>query len=661
MHLRRALATFVCAIPFSIAAQVPQLPMQGPKQAAATPIPVPAPNPATPAALTREDVTAFFDGFLPLQLQRDDVAGATISITQNGQPLLLKGYGYADWKKRTPVDPVTTTFRPGSISKLFVYVSMMQLVEQGKLSLDADVNQYLDFKIEPGPNGIGNASITLRHLATHTAGFEEELHDIGSDKSGKLPVSIRDFLIRNQPHRFSAPGKALAYSNYGITLIGYIVQRASGEPFPDYVQRHIFAPLGMTHSTFVQPLPAGFARSLGYNNTSKPDLGFEGFTEAPAGGLSSTAADMAIFGQMLLANGTLNGQQILQPTSVATLFTPQFSPAPGIAPWCLGFYTERRNNFTFIGHGGDLIGFHSQFWVEPTHQLTFFISYNSAKAQGDAREEVFRAFVDRYLPGAPMPHPAYLKLKAADLAPYTGDYATSRRSDSTKFRLFNLGTREVEATKDGELTISTAKDFRQQPIKYRPIGNDSFYAEESQSTLHFERDGRGRITGYASPGHSDRLPWLLGSNVFPAILIAAFATVLLVCLAPLVRLYRRGFHRRRATVAPQPGTRWMTLPLQLACWFVVLVAVQLLLLAMPLNSFTNFYQLGHLDRGFLLQNILTVLALLAILGGIVSGLRTLRQPLRAITRLKFALVTLACVYFAWFALFFHFIGNAHRY
>ncbi len=643
-------------------AQVPKLPLQGPKQPPTAPIPVPPPNPASTASLTPQDVGAFFDGFLPLQLQRDDVAGATISITQKGQPLLLKGYGYADWKQKTPVDPVTTTFRPGSVSKLFVYVSMMQLVEQGKLDLDTDVSKYLDFTISPGPSGIGNAPITLRNLATHTAGFEEELHDLGSDKSGKLPLNLRDFLLRNQPHRFAAPGKALAYSNYGISIIGYIVQRVSGEPFADYVQHHIFTPLGMTHSTFVQPLPAGFARSLGYKTTSKPDLGFEGFTEAPAGGLSSTAADMALFGEMLLAGGSLNGQTVLQPASVATLFTPQFSPAPGVSPWCLGFYDEQRNGLTFTGHGGDLIGFHSQFWVEPTHQLTFFISYNSANAATNAREELFRAFVDRYLPGAPNPNPAYLKLSAKDLAPYTGYFLSSRREDSTKLRLFNaFGPREVDATKDGELTVSNAKDFRQELLKFHPIGSDSFYEEQGQSTLHFERGADGRIIGYAGPSHSDRAPFMLHPMVLNTLTGFCMLTLLLVCLAPAERLYRRVFHRRRADVAPQPGTRWITLPLQLACLLSLVVVVQLAIRLVSVSEFTNFYQIGHLDGTFMLQNVLTTIALLAIVGGLASAWGVLREPLRAITKVKFVLVSLACLYFAWFAIFFHFIGSANRY
>jgi CubicO group peptidase (beta-lactamase class C family) len=660
-NLAPLIAVCCLAVSASSLAQAPQLPMQGPKQPTA-PIPLPPPNPAAPPSLTPQDVTAFLDGFLPLQLQRDDVAGATISITQNGEPLILKGYGYSDWKKKTPVDPVTTTFRPGSISKLFTYVSMMQLVEQGKLGLDTDVSRYLDFPIHRGPSGIGNAPITLRNLATHTAGFEEELHDFGSDKSGKLPIGIRDFVIRNQPHRFAPPGKALAYSNYGITLIGYIVQRVSGEPFADYAQHHIFTPLGMTHSTFVQPLPPGFTATLGYLSTSRPDTGFEGVSEAPAGGLSSTAADMALFGQMLLNHGALNGRQILQPSSVATLFTPQFTPAPGVNPWDLGFYEVNRNGLRFIGHGGDLLACHSQFWVEPTHGLTFFISYNSAGAAGVAREEIFRALVDRYLPSPPN-HPPYLKLSARDLGPYTGYYHTSRRADSTKTRLLDaLSPRKVGATKEGDLTISTLKDFHGALVHLHPIGNDSFYDEDGQFTLHFERDPSGSVIGYATPSHSDRVPFAQRPPVFFSLAGFSLVTILLACIAPLVRTFRRLFLRSRPAIAPQPGTIWLTRPLQLAALACLANLAYLGVILAHTAEVTNFYQIGHLEPYFIIQNILTVIALLAILAGVISGIGVLRrQHLRLITRLKFALVTLSCLYFAWFFFYFHFIGSAHLY
>jgi CubicO group peptidase (beta-lactamase class C family) len=641
-------------------AQVPQLP--GPKPANATqPIPLPPPNPKTPPQLTSEDVTAFLDGFLPLQLQRDDVAGATISVFQNGQPLILKGYGYADFKKKTPIDPVVTTFRPGSISKLFTYVSMMQLVEQGKLNLDANIQQYLDFKINPGPNGIGDAPITLRNLATHTAGFEEELHDFGSDKSGKLPVDIRTFLIRNQPNRYALPGKDLAYSNYGITLIGYIVQRLSGEPFATYVQHHIFTPLGMIHSTFEQPLPKGFVATKGYLHTSEDDTGFEGVTEIPAGGLSSTAADMAVFGQMLLGHGTYNGAQILQPASVALLLTPQFTPGPGVTPWDLGFYDSDRNGIRFIGHGGDLLACHSQFWIEPTHGLSFFISYNSQGAQGKARGELFNAFVDRYLPGPPNAHPAYVKLTAKQLAPYTGYFLSSRREDSTIFRLGGLQPKEIQATKDGNLTISTAKDFYGHPIDFHPVGNDSFYDELDQSTIHFERDAHNRVIGYATPAHSDRAPLLAAGQWLNVPLAIAVASMLLLVIAALVRTWRRFFLHKRAKLAPQPGTAWATFSMQLAGFALLALLIFIAVLVAHLSEVTSFYQIGHLDPWLRAEVALALIVFLTLIVAFFSGLRALRRPLRFITRLKFTIVTLSCLYLGWFLLFFHLMNSPSRF
>jgi len=539
---------------------------------------------------------------------------------------------------------------------------MMQLVEQHKLSLDTDINRYLDFQINPGPVDIGNAPITLRNLATHTAGFEEELHDFGSDQSGKLPVDLRTFLIRNQPHRFAAPGKALAYSNYGIALLGYIIQRTSGEPFADYIQHHIFTPLGMSHSTFQQPLPAGLTATLGYANTAKPDLGFEGVTEVPAGGLSSTAADMALFGEMLLGHGELYGNRILQSSSIDTLFTPQFTPAPGVTPWDLGFYDEDRNGLRFIGHGGDLLACHSQFWVEPTHGLIFFISYNSAHSAGNAREELFRAFVDRYLPGKPAPHPDYLKLSTKDLAPYTGNYLTSRRSDSTKTRLIGTSSvKEVSADKDGFLTISTAKDFRGAPLHFHPIGNDSFYEETGQSTIHFERDAAGKVTGYASPSHSDRASPLDNPTFLNAALTLSIATLLLTLAAPFYRIGRRIFLRKRPTLQPQPGTLRLTLPIKLAAFALALVGLQIWALLVHVSDITSFYQIGHLDPWFRVQNYLTIAALFAIIFALLSARRVLARQIRPITKLKFSLVSLSLFFLGWFMLHFHFLASASHY
>src|SRR6266702_3774478 len=278
-----------------------------------------APTPVHP--LDQADLNAFFDGILPLQLERSDIAGASVLVMKDGNVLLEKGYGYSDVKAKKPVDPGTTIFRLASISKLFTWVSVMQLVEQGKLNLDTDANTYLDFQIHPA----FGRPITLRNLMTHTGGFEEEAREIIIINAKKIPT-LREFLIENQPRRLFPPGLVPGYSNYGVGLASYIVERASGEPFEQYVAEHIFLALGMTHSTFYQPLPndLGSLPSEGYRgNTEKPAVGFEIFNPAGAGGISSTASDMGRFGQALLNAGELDGRRILKPETLEAMFTPQ--------------------------------------------------------------------------------------------------------------------------------------------------------------------------------------------------------------------------------------------------------------------------------------------------------------------------------------------------
>src|SRR5271156_5096074 len=141
-------------------AQVPDVPRRQPAHAQQADVKADAAQGAH--ALEASDLQPFFDGMVPLQMERSDVAGATVLVMQNGQVLLQKGYGYADLKSKKPVDPANTIFRLASISKLFTWVSVMQLVEQGRLDIDTDINRYLDFQIRPA----FSRPITLRNLMT---------------------------------------------------------------------------------------------------------------------------------------------------------------------------------------------------------------------------------------------------------------------------------------------------------------------------------------------------------------------------------------------------------------------------------------------------------------------------------------------------------------
>ncbi len=241
--------------------------------------------------MTAADVESFLDGVVPLQLKRNDIAGATIAVVKDGKLLFAKGYGYADVKNKKPVSAAETLFRPGSISKLFTWTAIMQLYEQGKLDLDRDINDYLDFKI---PDAFGKP-ITLKNVMTHTPGFEEQIKDLFDIRP--IAPNLGQYLKTHIPARIYPPGTVPAYSNYATAVAGYIVERVSGRPFEQYVAENIMRPLKMTHSTFSQPLPQELApfMSSGYRLGSDNAESFEVVNPFPAGSLSSTAADMAQF------------------------------------------------------------------------------------------------------------------------------------------------------------------------------------------------------------------------------------------------------------------------------------------------------------------------------------------------------------------------------
>ena len=314
-----------------------------------------APPRSRAVALTADDVNAWLDGYLPYALHTGDIAGAVVAVVKDGKILTERGYGYSDVEKRTPVDPKLTLFRPGSVSKLVTWTAVMQLVEQGKIDLDADVNQYLDFKIPPRDG----KPVTMRNLMQHTAGFEEQAKDIMSEDP-KAP-GFEALLKRWVPERVFAPGTTPAYSNYGASLAGYIVQRVSGEPFDDYVEKHIFVPLDMQHSTFRQPLPADLAplMSKGYLLASDKPHGFEMVGPAPAGSLSSPGEDMAHFMIAHLQNGEYNGNRILSAETAEKMHNSPLTLLPPLNRMELGFFETNINGREVIAHLGDTEWFHT--------------------------------------------------------------------------------------------------------------------------------------------------------------------------------------------------------------------------------------------------------------------------------------------------------------
>ena len=485
--------------------------------------------------MTEQDLSAFLDGVVPYAIRRADIAGATVAVVADGKILFTKGYGYADMKTRAPVVPDRTLFRPGSISKLFTWTAVMQLVQAGKIDLDADINKYLDFKI---PEKFGKP-ITMRNVMTHTAGFGETIAESFVESRQQMQP-LRSYLIKHMPDEIYPPGKVTAYSNYGATLAGYIVQRLSGEPFDTYIARHIFQPLGMKDSTFAQPLPAGWEKNIakGYLQASdtKP-FPFEYIEVGPAGSLTSTATDMAHFMIAQLGDGHYQGAPILSPATLRLMHSPQSRMAPGANGFALGFYQENRNGLRIVGHGGDTNVFHSDLHLLLDKNVGFFISFNSQGQDGAAepvRVEIFRAFLDRYFPYTP-PEQKTVANPQRDAARVAGWYGTSRRIASALQVVGPLTQSSVTALPDGEIQASMLTNLAGTPKRWREVGPLTYREVGGQSHLRFVADSSGNVSYWISDDFPpvfvfEKLGGLTTKGnlewMFPL-----FATVLLLTLA----------------------------------------------------------------------------------------------------------------------------------
>jgi CubicO group peptidase (beta-lactamase class C family) len=441
--------------------------------------------------LTASDLEAFFDGLLPAQIAQDDVAGAVVLVVKDGAVFFAKGYGLADVEKKTPVSPATTLFRPGSISKPFVWTAVMQQVEQGKLDLDRDVNAYVDVTIPP----TFPEPITLRHIMTHTPGFEESVKDLFVPADATLQP-LGDYLATHLPRRIFPPGVTPAYSNYGTALAGYIVQRVAGVPLDEYLERFIFGPLQMTRSTFRQPLPEPLAplMSKGYALASDEAKSFEMVQAWPAGSMSTSAEDLSRFMLAHLHEGRLGDAVILRPETARLMHARQFGrhdAQPGMA---LGFYEESSHGRRIIGHGGDTAYFHSDLHLMLDEGLGFFISYNSAgRRQTGGRAEVWRAFLDRYFAAAPSEAPA-VPTAEADAREVSGGYIVSRRSEGSFLRANALmGQLEVNARDNGEIELPAMRGPNGRPIRWRPVARHVYREIDGHRTIAFRRDDAGRL------------------------------------------------------------------------------------------------------------------------------------------------------------------------
>jgi len=600
--------------------------------------------PAPTHELTAADLESFLDGMMPAQLEREDIAGAVVSVVKDGKLLFAKGYGYSDIEKRQPVTADATLFRPGSISKLFTWTSIMQLVEQGKLDLDKDVNGYIDFTIEPAYG----KPITLRDIMTHTSGFEETARDLFVADAQHL-TPLDQYLKQHLPQRIFPPCTIPAYSNYATALAGYIVQRASGKPFEQYVAENILAPLEMKRTTFVQPLPDNMKSlmSLGYRKASEKPQSFE-FVEAfPAGSVSTTARDMANFMIAHLQDGKFGDKQILRPETAKLMHTRTFGSDERLNGMALGFYEESRNGKRIIGHGGDTELFHSDLHLVLAENVGLFVSYNSAgKGEVSGRGILFGKFLDRYFPHTPAA-PAKIENAKADAASIAGLYKVSRRFESSFLKLLTfLGEMKVIPNADGTISLDAIKTPGGALRKFEEIAPFQYREVHGEDELAFRKDSDGRWQFQVEiPVFIFQQTGLLENKYFNFVVLffGLGVVALTVLLWPVSALIRKHYAR---PLLLEPPERRRRLFVRLVCVLFLVLFFGWIAVLSKIDDITAINALPHWVVIFGLLGVLSSLGTILV---VLSAFRSWRTSGKWFwAKLHDLMLGVACVGLVWF-------------
>jgi CubicO group peptidase (beta-lactamase class C family) len=508
----------------------------------------PTPTPRA-AELTGRDVDAWLDGLVPAALERSGIAGAAVAVVRDGKVLTARGYGFADTgadgAEPRPVDADRTLFRVGSIAKVFVATAVLQLFEQGRIDLDADVQRYLDFSL---PRTF-DPPITMRHLLTHTAGFEERVKGVVT--LGGPTTDLRDSVAVDPPEQVFEPGTVPSYSNYGYALAGYVVQRVSGVPFDSYVERNVLDRAGMSSSSFAQPLPAELAGRLsrGYDTDSGPAGPFEVIGPAPAGALSASTTDMArlMLAQLgelgpdraLLAPDTMElmRRPALDATSLGTLAA---GPRMG-----LGLFEESRNGHRIVGHGGDTRYFHSHMQLYPDERTGVFVTLNSSGRSGadnrELRESLLEGFADRYFPARDTTAGPATATAASHAAMAEGTYEIARLPFSNFLTTVGLlGQTHITARPDGTVLIEPGP-AGVHPAVYREIEPWVWQEVGDQRIVTMRPAGdRVEAIGFESAFTLLRAEPARDASVALPVLLASAAVLLLGLLTwPITAIIRR--------------------------------------------------------------------------------------------------------------------------
>jgi CubicO group peptidase (beta-lactamase class C family) len=622
------------------------------------------------------ELEAFLDKELGKEMKKHHIAGAAVSVVKDGKLFFAKGYGYADLENKIPVDPERTNFRTGSIAKLFTWTAVMQLAEQGKLDLNADVNDYLDFRIPdtyPQP-------ITLKDLMTHTSGFESPYYErLAKDPDDLLPP--REWLVSHMPARVRPPGDVAAYSDYGAALAGYIVVRVSGEPYDRYVQEHILNPLGMAHTTAKPSMPPDIRAhtSVGYvykdgafqefpdtSEIGRPRLEYADMGQpalVPAGDMQSSATDMSRFMIAQLQDGRYGDSNtaeahVMNKSTLRRMHGTLYTPDPRLLGTAYGFFDFTDNGQRTIGHSGGSDPIYSLLLLLPDQNLGAFVVYNSQGGKDLVNQHLGfqRAFFDHYYPAPalkPIQPPADFTEQAGQFeGSYQitgGEAGTSETTFEKVGGLFGMGTVQISDGSDGTLL------FKNPWAEWRFVEVAPLYFRQIDGPFHilFREDDQERIThmftDYTPMFAFEKLKWYetRGFNMALAVgCVLAFLSMIALAAIRFIRNRRQSGYRK---AAPR-GAR-------AAYQIVVGISVLNLLFVIGTVVWFNPVPLFGVSPIYKIVLGLGVVSAVLTVGALIYGVLAWKNGYWGIaTRAHYTLVTVAALAFVWFLNFWNLLG-----
>jgi CubicO group peptidase (beta-lactamase class C family) len=482
----------------------------------------------TPSGIAIKDLESFVDNYVDDYIAKT-TAGASIVIVKNNEIVFSKGYGYSDIKNHIPINSKTSVFEWGSISKLFVWVSVMQLVEQGEIGLNEDIKNYL-------PDGFltklkYDEPITMLNLMNHDAGFEDYVFDLGY-ASEKQVKSLEEGLRIAEPKQIYRPGEVVAYSNYSTSLAAYIIEQITGQEFYQYVSNNIFSKLDIQESTAYLPMEKN-QKTLqnkvnGYELLvpSRFKLSTPFYMSLyPSGGINGTAENLAKFAMAFMPEENKKSILFKNENTLKQMLSQSYSANENVVGIAHGFW-EYDGKSKGLTHAGNTTSFSSNFHIVPQENFAVLVLTNQA-GELDISYGLVKELVGD--------NKHIIKDNLPDSKKLEGTYITARRMDSgflnayyylTPFKVSSVNTNKIEVSIAG----MTANYIQTSPYVYKMTEGNNVFIPNNVLYFHVENGTVKQI----STSISDYLPL---DKSLPLLVINSILIIICVVYFLIPRLF----------------------------------------------------------------------------------------------------------------------------